>query len=337
MSTLQNLLQSMANFSWAVSVYGLSQGAKVLRAVTSGRQAASATDSFNEATASLGSQYSPLDESVYNAGKSVTDALIGLTFNPLGVLQPGGTGASQTRPQTGQGPSQGGPRRGSEGSGGRSSPGGYDFGPTSAINYPLDMRSSYVEEVFSVFSLGQGLFDESTTHINLNLQMYDLEGRWVGVQTGVHVNITPPAELPPILVAVPPAPPLPIDTPPVPRVDVKEWTKGLFTFADGSSITAQGPAWTHLIPLTDGSFLFKVTTSQVITEGTGLFEGVRGVKEGTGTTYVAPGLVQAGKFPAPNGTFVANVIDTFRLIRRGLLDVPSVGGTGRQKPRGAGR
>jgi hypothetical protein len=68
-----------------------------------------------------------------------------------------------------------------------------------------------------------------------------------------------------------------------------------------------------------------VTTSQVISKGTGLFEGVRGIKQGTGTTYVAPGLFP-GKFPSPGFQFEAKVIDTFRLIRKGFLNSPAISG-----------
>ncbi len=186
--------------------------------------------------------------------------------------------------------------------------------------FPVDARGDLLEEVFSVYNVGRGVFDETTGFINLQVDMFDFGGRWAGFQTGVHVNITPPPELPPKLLAVPELPPGDA----VPRPDVAEWTKGLFTFADGSSIVAQGPAWTHLVPLKDGAFLFMVTTAQIITKGTGLFEGVQGVKQGTGTTFVAPGLVQSGQFPAPGATFTAHVIDTFRLVRRGFLDTPAV-------------
>jgi hypothetical protein len=191
--------------------------------------------------------------------------------------------------------------------------------------FPQAIRVADQEEVFSVYNIGKGVFDQTTEFINLQVDMFDFDGQWVGLQTGVHVNTTPPESLPVKLFEIPPPPSDPIDQLPVPHLVRSEWTKGLFTFADGSSIIAQGPAWTHLIPQKDGSFLFMVTTSQVISKGTGLFEGVRGIKQGTGTTYVAPGLFP-GKFPSPGFQFEAKVIDTFRLIRKGFLNSPAISG-----------
>lgn len=191
--------------------------------------------------------------------------------------------------------------------------------PGPRAQLPRDLGSAAVEEVFSVYNVGTGTFDETGQYINLNVDMFDFAGNWLGLQTGVHVNKTPASKLPGALLEVPDPPPSPIDGLPVPAHTVSEWTKGLFTFADGSSILAQGPAWTHMVPMKDGAFLFMVTTAQVITKGTGVFEGVHGVKQGTGTTFVAPGQVQSGKFPAPGLQFEAKVIDTFRIVRDGFL------------------
>jgi len=193
-------------------------------------------------------------------------------------------------------------------------------------SFPADVRVAGMEDVFSVYSVGEGKFDHTMQYINLQVEMFDFTGRWIGLQTGVHVNTTPPAELPVRLFELPASPPDPIDQPPVgPHLVRTEWTKGLFTFADGRSILAQGPAWTHVVPLTDGSFLFMVTTAQVITHGTGVFAGAQGIKQGTGTTYVEPGLFLT-KFPSPGYVFEARVIDTFRLVRKGFLNLPAISG-----------
>ena len=205
-------------------------------------------------------------------------------------------------------------------------------------SFPDDVRVSGAEEVFSVYSVGKGKFDQTMQYINLQVEMFDFSGRRIGLQTGVHVNTTPPKELPAKLFELPPSPPEPVGQPPVgPHLVRTEWTKGLFTFADGS-IIAQGPAWTHVVPVTDGSFLFMVTTAQVITDGTGVFAGARGIKQGTGTTYVAPGLFLT-KFPSPGFVFEARVTDTFRLIRKGFINSTAISGPKESKvtvaPRGA--
>jgi hypothetical protein len=290
MATLVDLLQSMANFTWALTSFGLSQSGKVLRDLTTDASHPTATRSFDDATAVLAN----LTSSFLQPGSAVI---------PGAAATPGAAASRAALARD------------------------LVLVP-SFVEFPADVRGEYFEEVFSVYNVGRGVFDETTSYINLQVEMFNFNGQWAGLQTGVHVNITPPPELPPKLVAVPPPPPLPIDAPPVPHPEVAEWTKGLFTFADGSAILAQGPAWTHLVPLKDGAFLFMVTTAQVITHGTGLYEGLQGIKQGTGTTYVAPGLVQSGKFPAPGFVFTAKVIDTFRLLRKGFQNSPAISGRG---------
>jgi hypothetical protein len=109
---------------------------------------------------------------------------------------------------------------------------------------------------------------------------------------------------------------------PVPHPEIKEWTKGLWTFADGSEIYAVGQARSHLVPLTDGSFLFMVATGQIITNGSGRYDGAHGTKQATGTTLVPAGLIQQGKFPAPGMVFDAKTVETFRILKKQDMAVP---------------
>jgi hypothetical protein len=183
---------------------------------------------------------------------------------------------------------------------------------------PLETKGLWMEEVILVYCVGEGTFSDDTTperaQINLMMDMYDFHGKWVGFQQGVHLSLTPI----PVLFGTPPPPPPPFDRPSeVPRQDVMEWTKGLWTFADGSAVYAVGPAQSHLIPFKDGSFLFMVTTGQVLTAGgTGRYAGCVGVKNATGTAFVPPGLLQSGKFPAPGLKFQARTIETFRIATK---------------------
>jgi hypothetical protein len=182
---------------------------------------------------------------------------------------------------------------------------------------PLDPHSSWREEVIVTYCVGNGTFSKGDqfspplVYINLQMDMYDLHGRWLGFQLGVHESNSTPADL--LAVWQQSAP---WTDPPVPHPDVKEWTKGIWTFDDGSEIHAVGPAQSHLIPFKDGSFLFMVTTGQTITNGTGRYAGCHGIKEATGTAWVPPGLIQSGKFPEPGGTFVARTLEVFRIIKK---------------------
>lgn len=198
--------------------------------------------------------------------------------------------------------------------------------------YPEEVRATGAEQVFTHYNVGKGTFSKDTTYINLNLDMYDLSGRWVGIQTGVHENITPPDPVQDFLqvITTVPDPPASLTDLDIYRPDTVEWAKGRFTFADGSAIEAEGPARTLLVPLKNGGFLFMVTTGQIITRGTGRFEGVQGTKQATGTTYISPGAFPT-KFPSPDYPFVARVLDTYRLVRRGFLNTSDISGQQQQQ------
>ena len=181
---------------------------------------------------------------------------------------------------------------------------------------PQIAKSNWREELIVVYCVGKGKFSEGTDftpqrkYINLQMDMYDLNGKWLGYQLGVHESTSTNQDL----LYVPPMP-TPMDGPPVPELPVKEWTKGVWTFADGSEIFAVGSAQSHLVPYTDGSFLFMVTTGQIITKGSGRYEGAHGTKQATGTTFVPPGLIQSGTFPSPGMEFDAKTIEVFRIVK----------------------
>jgi len=144
---------------------------------------------------------------------------------------------------------------------------------------------------------------------------YDvLTGKWFGYQLGVHHSIATVQDF--FTNPSPPQGEFSDPASPVPPTAVKEYTKGVWAFADGSEIYAVGPAQSHLVPFKDGSFLFMVTTAQTITEGTGRYKGCAGTKQATGTAFVPPGLIQSGKFPAPGLEFEAKTIETFRIVKK---------------------
>jgi hypothetical protein len=186
---------------------------------------------------------------------------------------------------------------------------------------PRVAHSSWREEVIVVYCVGKGKFsvppdfDQNLQYINLQMDVYDLlSGRWLGYQLGVHVSRSTPEDL----LRVPPPPSGAFDDPAsqVPHLPVKEYTKGVWTFADGSEIYAVGPAQSHLVPFNDGSFLFMVTTGQTITSGSGRYKDCAGVKQATGTAFIPAGLIQSGRFPAPGLEFEAKTIETFRIVKK---------------------
>ncbi len=165
---------------------------------------------------------------------------------------------------------------------------------------------------------GQGRFSADKKYINLQMQMLTPDGASDGTMLGVwEALFSNPAEL----LVVPPQPQRPFDVPvgPIPAIKPRANTKGTWTFGDGSSITAVGPAMTTLTRLEDGGFLFMVATMQWITNGTGRYEGAQGLKSSLGSTYVPPGV----DFFSPGVTeFEATTTDTFRVMPGPFIGKP---------------
>lgn len=172
-----------------------------------------------------------------------------------------------------------------------------------------DAAAAPGEQVLIRYTEGNGRFSDDKRFIQLDMQMYRPDGQQDGYHQGVWERLF---ERPEQLLAVPPEPQRPFDVPepPVPIVEPLATTEGIWSFGDGSAIYAVGPAMSTLTPLENGSFLFMVATMQWITNGTGRFEGARGLKSSLGSTHIPAGVDLFGPQPV---TFTATTIDTFRL------------------------
>ncbi len=179
---------------------------------------------------------------------------------------------------------------------------------------PRAGRSLEMEEVFSLYLVGRGKFGDDPRHVAIEMNLYDLGGRWLGFLTGLQRNQTPP----PQLFQPPPSPAGAYGDTPVPPVEVSEWTNGCYVYSDGSSLITAGVARSYLVPQKDGSLLFMVTNAHVVLRGAGAYEGVRGIKQGIGAVHIPAGEFPA-KFPAPGYEFPVSTIDTFRLVKKGFL------------------
>jgi hypothetical protein len=189
--------------------------------------------------------------------------------------------------------------------------------PAAAQNVPAvaggltdDVRVAPNEELLVCYFTGDGLFSADLRYITLNMTMYDLDGKTIGTQHGVHDSLSDFN----YIFTTPPTPAPMFDEPPVPVQVAQEWTKGIWTFADGSAVYAVGPARTHIVPFADGSAMFNVTTGQTITGGIGRYKDAYGVKQATGSAFIPASIVQSGQFPAPNFRFVAHTIEVFRIF-----------------------
>jgi hypothetical protein len=168
---------------------------------------------------------------------------------------------------------------------------------------------------------GKGTLSADKKFITLNNTIITIDGRQVGVHQGVWERRF---DSPEQLLAKPADPTPPLDQPvgPVPPWPIASNTKAVWKYDEGA-LYSVGPAASHLIPLSDGSFLFLVSTAQVITGGTGAFDGIYGLTQSLGATWIPADV----NLFAPNGppSFPAVTIDTFRYV---IPPVKSEAGSG---------
>src|SRR5215510_144516 len=79
---MRSLLRSFADFSWALSVFGVSQATKVLQSLPTGA-AQEATRGFVVTSATLKEQFNGFDCTLYQLGEMVQNVLLGESADTL--------------------------------------------------------------------------------------------------------------------------------------------------------------------------------------------------------------------------------------------------------------
>jgi hypothetical protein len=184
------------------------------------------------------------------------------------------------------------------------------LGPSSEV--PPQAHSHKHEELIVRYTIGSGefVFVGGQPKITVKGKMYKLNGEEDGEWLGIDQPIVPITDT----FVAPPTPDRPFDKPepPVDKVKVLSYAKGIWKFGDGSSITAIGPAAIRVIYYIDGSAQLWVSGNQIITNGTGRYAGAQGLKTVGGSTWVPAD--KAGDL-SKAGTFSANTIEVFRVVR----------------------
>jgi hypothetical protein len=169
------------------------------------------------------------------------------------------------------------------------------------------------EELIVRYTIGSGEFVlvDKAPKIIIRGKMYKFNGEedgdWHGIDE-LFVGIPETFHPPPM-----PKPPFDKPDPPVDKVEILSYAKGIWKFGDGSSIGAIGPANIRVIYYEDGSAQLWITGEQIITNGTGKYSGAQGLKTVGGSTWVPAD--KAGDLTKA-GTFSANTIEVFRVVRR---------------------
>lgn len=302
---MREFTKNLFSFSWAMSLFGMKQLADLLNPQQAVRGAPDAARSFDSVTDAVVDQFGNNLRQTFEAGDRVQGEIIDAFFR----FWPGVPGSASPGRETGRPGAPGGrgggliPPR----------PAGRAGGPTRAAAQPaiFNARTTAGEQVLITYTRGQGRFSDDRQYIALYNQIYNLDGTENGIHQGVwQALFSSPGQL--LSRPAPPTGPMNEPVGPVPSWPVSANTIAKWTHADGSSISSVGPAASHLIPLSDGSFLFLVITGQIITEGTGRFAGARGLTQSLGATFVAAGT----NLFSPQGpsTFPATTLDTFKFV-----------------------
>jgi haloalkane dehalogenase len=302
---LREFAKSALSLSWAMSLFGLRQATSVLASRPPGDQtdagaglAERPTESMDQVTSSVVDHFGDSLRQTFSVGDRLQREIIDTMFRFLTLAS--GREATST----------GGTGWHAQDGGSADRIGQEQVLPTvSGFNLPiLAARTGAQEEVIISYTRGRGRFSTDKRYITLDNRIFLLDGREYGYHQGVWQRLF---DNPQALIARPDPPVGPLDQPvgPVPKGPVAAATKAVWAFNDGA-IYSVGPAASHLIPLSDGSFLFLVSTAQVITNGTGRFQGAFGMTQSLGATHVPEGVDLFGGEPVP---FPATTLDTFKI------------------------
>lgn len=278
-NVVTELSKSISRFSWSMSLFGFQQMLKLL-------QPGDAANAFDSVARATEEQFDQWTRSLYRMGDSLQNQMFDATAQLFGV-GPSTVSAGSNWPGMQAASTRERARR--------------------LRGYQNDAR----EEVIVRATRGTGQFSQDKKYIALRMTMYKLTGERDGYHEGVwEANFKDPSEL----LGRPAKPEGPMNEPrgPVEHIPVAAYTKAHWVFGDKSSIIVVGPASSHLIPLEDGSFIFMVSTAQIITGGTGRYNGAHGLVQSLGATHVPANVNLFGPDPV---SFEATTFDTFRVIR----------------------
>lgn len=183
------------------------------------------------------------------------------------------------------------------------------------IRLPDAARAAPTEQLIVRYGKGTGRFSKDRKYLILNGSLHLLNEEPDGEWEGVYELLAPLASLE----KVPPPPKPPFNRPagPVPNPAPQAYSKGLWRFANDSSLTAIGPALLHAAQLSTLETDFWISASQIITKGSGEFEAVHGVKT-AGVSILIPSDTPIGKIQEVS----VKTIDVFRIIRREHIGEP---------------
>jgi hypothetical protein len=176
-----------------------------------------------------------------------------------------------------------------------------------------------VEDLVVIYTIGEGTIirdqSQQKTYLKARGEIYRTDGTRDGSWEGVHEIVVPLAELwnrPP-----PPPPPFNRSEPPVPEPPAQAYTKGTWTFGDGSSLTAVGQAILHAAELQNEATNLFIAANEIVSSGVGRYDGAHGLKTSAISLFFPPGVPLDGE---TNVTLKS--LEVFRVTRKEFIGQP---------------
>ncbi len=169
-----------------------------------------------------------------------------------------------------------------------------------------------IEDLIVCYTIGKGRFSADKKYFSIRGEIFRMDGtadgHWAG-ENELLIQLSEVWDTPP-----PPPPPFNIPVPPVPRPDPQGYAKGTWTFGNGSALTAVGQTQLHAARFQNQATNFWISANQLISNGSGQFEGAQGLKIGGISILIPPGtsLENAEEVSVKS-------IDVFRIARKEFI------------------
>lgn len=169
-----------------------------------------------------------------------------------------------------------------------------------------------VEDLVVCYTTGRGTLSPDRRYLSVRGQIFKLGGEPDGHWAGEHEIVIPLAEA----WQTPPPPPGPFNrpVPPVPEPPAQAYTKGTWTFGDGSSLTAVGQALVHAAKVQTGETDLWIAANQLISYGTGRYAGAQGLM-----TAAISILIPEGVALEEVKDVTVKSLDVFRIARKEFI------------------
>ena len=168
---------------------------------------------------------------------------------------------------------------------------GASLGITAPVAIPAEAFAAPFEELIIVYSVGRATLGDGGRFISLQGEVFQAnevaDGRWAGAWQ-LEVSLEAVCAVPDT-----PLPPYNRAAGRVATTDPTAFSKGRWDFADGSSLAVEGPGIVHTTTSSMLNNVVWLSGNQLISTGTGRYEGARGTKTAAVGLWLLPGVAFA--------------------------------------------